>query len=112
MLALGNRGIGFHTAMHLAQRGVTVILACRSEKTGKAAAAKINAAVGREAASAVALDLASLDVRHGARVWYYVERACVCTWLGPMLCCLLSAAAASSLQRRWSCDGMTPGTQL
>lgn len=42
----GNAGLGFATALGLARAGARVVLACRSEPRGRAAAAKINAAEG------------------------------------------------------------------
>ncbi len=54
-----NSGIGFETALELAKAGAQVIVACRSEAKGQAAAQKINAAASGRAVFQ-ALDLASL----------------------------------------------------
>ena len=65
-----NTGIGFETARVLAQRGATVVLACRSETRAQAAAARIAALVPDTSGGAVEtlpLDLASLEsVRQAA----------------------------------------------
>jgi NAD(P)-dependent dehydrogenase (short-subunit alcohol dehydrogenase family) len=55
-----NSGIGYPTALELARAGATVILACRSESKGAAAAAQINAAIPGAKAKFEPLDLASL----------------------------------------------------
>ena len=49
--------------MLLARKNAQVVLACRSAARGTAAVKRINAAVGRTAASYVHLDLCSLEVR-------------------------------------------------
>jgi NAD(P)-dependent dehydrogenase (short-subunit alcohol dehydrogenase family) len=67
-----NTGIGFETARVLAQRGATVVLACRSETRAQAAAARIAALVSDTSGGAVEtlpLDLASLaSVRQAADI--------------------------------------------
>jgi NAD(P)-dependent dehydrogenase (short-subunit alcohol dehydrogenase family) len=62
-----NTGIGFETARVLADRGATVVLACRDQTKTVAAAARIRAAAPRAAVDTVRLDLASLSsVRQAA----------------------------------------------
>ncbi|MBN1465423.1 SDR family NAD(P)-dependent oxidoreductase [candidate division KSB1 bacterium] len=56
----GNSGIGYETALALAAKNATVILACRDEKRGEIAAEKINTANGVSNAIFMRLDLASL----------------------------------------------------
>lgn len=55
-----NTGIGYDTARALASAGARVILACRVEQTGQAAAARIRAAHPGAQAQCRQLDLASL----------------------------------------------------
>jgi NAD(P)-dependent dehydrogenase (short-subunit alcohol dehydrogenase family) len=59
-------GIGFETAMVLAQHGAATVLACRDASRGKEAADKIAAAVPEASVSVVRLDLASLASVTGA----------------------------------------------
>ena len=65
-----NTGIGFETARVLAQRGASVVLACRSEERAQTALARIAAAVPEGSggtAETLPLDLASLtSVRQAA----------------------------------------------
>ncbi|HEY1486554.1 MAG TPA: oxidoreductase [Micromonosporaceae bacterium] len=62
-----NTGIGFETARVLAQRGATVVLACRSETRARAAAGRIAAMVPDTSVETLPLDLASLaSVRQAA----------------------------------------------
>jgi len=55
-----NSGIGYDTALALAAKNATVIVACRNENKGKAAADKMNAANGNSNSIFMPLDLASL----------------------------------------------------
>lgn len=43
-----NQGVGYFTSLHLAERGATVILACRSLERGAAAKEKITKALGKQ----------------------------------------------------------------
>lgn len=62
-----NSGIGFETTRVLAQRGATVVMACRDLQKAEAAAAKINALNPVGKVDIMQLDLADLDsVRHFA----------------------------------------------
>jgi NAD(P)-dependent dehydrogenase (short-subunit alcohol dehydrogenase family) len=63
-----NTGIGYATAIDLANRGGRVHLACRSEQKGQTAVAAIVAATGNEAVTFLPLDLGDLaSVRECAR---------------------------------------------
>lgn len=55
----GNTGIGKETARGLAQRGATVVLACRDTEKGEAAREDIARTTGNEDVRVMALDLAS-----------------------------------------------------
>ncbi len=55
-----NSGIGLHTALGLARRGATVVVACRSEERATAVLEGIAALEGPGSARFVALDLADL----------------------------------------------------
>jgi NAD(P)-dependent dehydrogenase (short-subunit alcohol dehydrogenase family) len=57
----GNTGIGKATAAGLAQRGATVVIACRDADKGNAAAADLAATRGATDVHVMHLDLASLD---------------------------------------------------
>ena len=59
-----NSGIGFETALALAERGAEVLLACRSEERGEAARDAIRGRTGNPRVSVQRLDVSSLaDVR-------------------------------------------------
>ncbi|TMQ91281.1 SDR family NAD(P)-dependent oxidoreductase [Actinomadura soli] len=66
-----NSGIGYHTALRLARRGASVVLACRSAERGRAAADRIKAAAPGADVVLGLLDLADLSsvrtfaARHG-----------------------------------------------
>jgi NAD(P)-dependent dehydrogenase (short-subunit alcohol dehydrogenase family) len=62
-----NSGLGFETALALAQKDAEVILACRNQKRGDDAVARIAAAVPQAKLSLLPLDLASLaSIREAA----------------------------------------------
>lgn len=56
-----NSGVGWHTALDLAGRGAHVVLACRDERRGSAALARLCTAVPGVRADLELLDLADLD---------------------------------------------------
>ena len=65
-----NTGIGKETARGLAQRGATVVLACRDPQKAEAARADIAASTGRSDVRAMALDLGSkASIRAFARAF-------------------------------------------
>jgi NAD(P)-dependent dehydrogenase (short-subunit alcohol dehydrogenase family) len=62
MLVTGaNAGIGYHTALQLAAKGATVLLASRDPERGRAAHQRILAAAPMARVEVVTLDLADLD---------------------------------------------------
>jgi NAD(P)-dependent dehydrogenase (short-subunit alcohol dehydrogenase family) len=56
-----NSGIGFHTALRLAEHGASVVIACRSPERGGAALDRLMAAVPKGEFALAALDLADLS---------------------------------------------------
>ncbi|WP_067823074.1 oxidoreductase [Actinomadura kijaniata] len=56
-----NSGLGYHTALGLARRGASVVLACRSAERGRAALDRIRAAAPDADAVLGSLDLADLS---------------------------------------------------
>ncbi len=62
-----NSGIGYETAVALAAKGATVIMACRNQQTGEAAAQQIRDGKPKGSVEVMHLDLADLEsVRHFA----------------------------------------------
>ena len=59
-----NAGIGYHTALQLAAKGATVLLASRDPERGRAAHERILAAAPMARVEVVTLDLADLDSVH------------------------------------------------
>src|SRR5689334_4910721 len=69
----GNSGIGFHAAAEFANKGASVVLACRSIEKARAAAAQIIATHPRSSVEVSELDLANLEsVRNFA--WAFRSR--------------------------------------
>lgn len=97
MVTGANGGIGYATAQALAQRGMRVILACRSEARGEAARRAIVARTGSQAVDVVPLDLASL-----ASVRQLTEAF---TARYPRLDVLVNNAGVFSPQRALTADG-------
>jgi NAD(P)-dependent dehydrogenase (short-subunit alcohol dehydrogenase family) len=63
-----NSGIGYHTALVLAQKGAHVILACRDQRRGESALARLRTNAPSASAELALLDLASLEsIREFAR---------------------------------------------
>jgi NAD(P)-dependent dehydrogenase (short-subunit alcohol dehydrogenase family) len=63
-----NSGIGYHTALVLAQKGAHVILACRDQRRGESALARLKTNAPGASAELATLDLASLgSIREFAR---------------------------------------------
>src|SRR5689334_4946633 len=56
-----NSGIGFHTALHLAEHGAAVVIACRSPERGGVALDRLRAEVPKGEFTLAALDLADLS---------------------------------------------------
>ncbi|MYA60087.1 MAG: SDR family NAD(P)-dependent oxidoreductase [Chloroflexi bacterium] len=67
-----NSGVGFETAVELARRGATTILACRSVPRGERAISKIHALIPSADARLMALDLADLS-----SIDQFAENLCV-----------------------------------
>lgn len=55
-----NSGIGYHTALELARKGASVVLACRSRDKGEAALARLKAELPEAKAEFALLDLSDL----------------------------------------------------
>ncbi|MBL8059023.1 MAG: SDR family NAD(P)-dependent oxidoreductase [Anaerolineales bacterium] len=66
----GNRGMGYATAVKLAQRGLQVVIATRDERRGTQAAEALKRAVPGAAAEALALDLSSFASIRAAAAEY------------------------------------------
>ncbi len=56
-----NSGIGYETAKALAEKGATVVIACRSERRGQAAIDALRKELGDAKVELIPLDLASLE---------------------------------------------------
>ena len=88
-----SRGIGKAIAHRMAEQGASVIVSSRKQDASEAAAAEINAAVGREAASAFAANISSKEAlqaladhaleKHG-EVTALVCNAATNPYFGPM----------------------------
>ena len=61
LLTGANSGIGYPTALRLARKGATVVLACRDQSRGEAALRRIQAEVPGASLELMLLDLASLQ---------------------------------------------------
>jgi NAD(P)-dependent dehydrogenase (short-subunit alcohol dehydrogenase family) len=55
-----NIGLGYHTALELARKGATVVMACRNQQKAQAALADLQREVPEAKAEVLALDLADL----------------------------------------------------
>lgn len=92
-----NSGMGKETARELARMGAQVILACRSQQLGQAAANEIVQTTGNTAVTVMQVDLSSVaSVRALARVFH--ERF-------PKLDVLVNNAAASLQTRQVTPEG-------
>jgi NAD(P)-dependent dehydrogenase (short-subunit alcohol dehydrogenase family) len=56
-----NIGLGYHTALELARKGATVVMACRNQQKAQAALAELKREVPDAKVEVLALDLADLD---------------------------------------------------
>ncbi|MFI6520511.1 oxidoreductase [Spirillospora sp. NPDC050679] len=90
-----NSGLGYHTALQLARRGASVVLACRSAERGQAAHDRIMAAVPDGKVALAPLDLADL-----ASVRAFAERHG-----DAPLDVLVNNAGVMALPRRTTADG-------
>jgi NAD(P)-dependent dehydrogenase (short-subunit alcohol dehydrogenase family) len=92
-----NSGLGWETALELARKRATVILACRDVESGRAAAARIASVVPGAAVEVLALDLASLaSIRAFADAFGARYRA---------LDVLINNAGVMALPQRTTADG-------
>ncbi|HEU5156568.1 MAG TPA: oxidoreductase [Streptosporangiaceae bacterium] len=90
-----NSGIGYHTALGLAARGATVILACRDAERGAAALARL-----RESEPDADVSLGSLDLADLASV-----RAFAAAQRGAPLHILVNNAGVMAVPKRTTPDG-------
>lgn len=90
-------GMGKETARELARMGATVLLGCRSMERGEAAVAEIQRTTGRDAVSAIQVDLSSLASVRAAAAEFW-ERF-------PRLDVLVNNAAASLRTRQVTSEG-------
>ena len=92
-----NSGIGFEAARALAQRGATLLLACRDRSKAEEAAKQLRAESPRAAISADALDLASLE-----SIRAFSQRA---REKFPTVHVLINNAGVMALPKRQTADG-------
>jgi NAD(P)-dependent dehydrogenase (short-subunit alcohol dehydrogenase family) len=92
-----NSGIGLEAARALAQRGATILLACRDKSKGEEAAQQLRAESPRAVVEAEALDLASL-----ASVRDFAQKA---TARFPAIHALINNAGVMALPKRQTADG-------
>ncbi len=90
-----NSGVGYQTALQLAARGATVVLACRSAERGAAALERLRAAAPAADASVGSLDLADLA---SVRAFAEAQR-------GAPLHILVNNAGVMALPRQTTADG-------
>ncbi|HEY2385409.1 MAG TPA: oxidoreductase [Candidatus Binatia bacterium] len=92
-----NSGLGWETALELARKRATVVLACRNTESGTAAAARIAASVPGAAVEVLALDLASLaSIRAFVDAFHARHR---------VLDVLINNAGVMALPHRTTADG-------
>ena len=92
-----NSGIGLETARALADRGATVVMACRDQTRAAAALADVLASSGNTAVSVLPLDLASF-----ASIHRFAERY---RSVHPRLDVLVNNAGLFPLRRQLTADG-------
>ena len=92
-----NSGLGWETALGLARKRATVVLACRNAESGTAAAARIGSIAPGATVEVLALDLASLaSIRAFAEAFHARHRA---------LDVLVNNAGVMALPHRTTADG-------
>jgi NAD(P)-dependent dehydrogenase (short-subunit alcohol dehydrogenase family) len=93
-----NSGLGLQTATVLAQRGATVLMACRDQQRGQASLQRVAAEAGTANVALVCLDLADLSsVRRAA--------AKIRARTGDRLDLLVNNAGVMACPRRYTVDG-------
>jgi NAD(P)-dependent dehydrogenase (short-subunit alcohol dehydrogenase family) len=90
-----NSGIGYETALALARKGATVVMACRRPERGEAAAGRIEAEVPK-----AELELATLDLADLASI-----RDFAASWSGRTLDVLVDNAGVMAIPHRVTADG-------
>ncbi|OSX76097.1 hypothetical protein BU14_0207s0016 [Porphyra umbilicalis] len=99
----GNSGVGYESALHLALKGATVIIACRSMERGDAAAARIRAALAAPGVAAGgSVEVLRIDTSDLASVRAFVAAF---SEKHTALHVLLNNAGVAALPRTLSADG-------
>jgi NAD(P)-dependent dehydrogenase (short-subunit alcohol dehydrogenase family) len=93
-----NSGIGYHTALKLARKGATIMLACRNRQKGEEAIDRLNTEAPGAHMELVLLDLASLSNVHEFAARELAHRR-------PLHILINNAGVMAPPQRRETADG-------